>query len=249
MRRIAVLLAALALAVLTAAAVAQAQSGEGTTQAQPGEETTQQSSEATGAEDKAERHCVIAAVPAGSEEEASEAGPLDEPRTECFPTFRQAVERATAWRIKDAPNDASRAALDKAFHDRLFAPGPPPGQQDGGDVSTQAVDGNNTYGCCTVLSVEYEDADYRGNTATFAAGGPCIDNGAADYVTPNVGSKWNDEISSFTGSNRCDMRHFENDYYGGRCWPYGTAFGGCTVAVYASNMGYFNDLTTSIRWY
>ena len=90
-------------------------------------------------------------------------------------------------------------------------------------------------------------ADYRGNTATFAASGGCVDDGNADYVTSNVGAKWNDEISSFTGTNRCQVRRFEHASYGGRCYPnYGV---GCSVNNYEDNLGWFNDLTTSIRWY
>jgi hypothetical protein len=219
--------------VLTAGAVAQAQSGGKTTQQAPD------------ANDKAERHCVAGVLEAGSDE-AARVDPLAEPPVECFGTFREAVKDATGGRIKDAPNDASEAARNKAFRDKLSAPGQQ--KQQGGGISTQAVDGNNTVGCCVVLSVEYEHADYRGNTLTYAAGHGCIDDGRANYVLPNIGSKWNDEISSFVGANRCDLRHFQHANYGGICYP-NNGVGGCYTLSSDANMGYFNDQTTSIRWY
>ena len=220
-----VLLAALALALLTAGAVAQAQSGG---------ETTQQ---AQGAKEKTERHCVAAAIPAESEE-ASEVGPLAEPQVECFATFRKAVEKATGGRIKDTPNAASEAARNKKFRDRLSEPA-----RSGGDFSTQSVTGNDTVGYGVVLSIEYEDASFRGNTLTFAASNPCADDGQANYVLPNIGEKWNDEISSFQGANRCDLRHFEHADYRGRVFPYTGVYAG------SATMSGFNDVTTSIRWY
>lgn len=224
-----ILLAALALAVLTAGAVAQAQS-EG--------ETTQQ---APDAKDKAERHCVAAAEPAGSK-----AASKVESQVKCFATFREAVERATGGRIKDAPNDASQVAKNKSFRDRLFAAPVQQGKRspESEDPSPKYVCCNDTAGSGAVLSVEYEDIDFRGNTLTFRGGSGCDDSGGWEWGAPGLGGNYvrgfNDEVSSFVGANRCQVRHYEHTNYGGNYMVPRNQF---------ASMGVWNDEASSIRWY
>lgn len=172
--------------------------------------------------------------------------------TECFVTFRSAIAYATDGRIIDAPTNVTAAAENQKFLGRLFAPqeasstGETTTQtekttasEESGDFSTQ--NHNNTIsGCCTVLSVEYEHAQYQGNTLTFRASSGCDNDPAPEWRTPNVGADWNDEISSFIASGRCTEAHFEHDFYNGRATGRQAA---------DRNMGGFNDLTTSILWY
>lgn len=108
-----------------------------------------------------------------------------------------------------------------------------------GDFSTQNHN-NDVVGCCAILSVEYENDRYRGNSLTYRASSGCDRNRDVDWQVPNVGSDWNDTITSFIAAGRCTEAHFENDFYGGRA---------TARQVQDPNMGGFNDLTTSIRWY
>lgn len=174
-----------------------------------------------------ERHCVASAVKAGS------AGGS---QMECFKTFREAVYVATGGRIKDAPNDASEVAKNGAFRARLFAS---PKQQSG-NVSSQSVCCNDTSGSGAVLSVEYEDAYYRGNTLTYRGGSGCDYDSGYEWGSSYVGSRWNDEISSYVGANRCQVRHYQHSNYGGD-YTY--------ISGADDYMGVFNDETSSIRWY
>jgi hypothetical protein len=177
-----------------------------------------------------ERHCVASAV---------EAGSAGDSRMVCFKTFREAVYVATGGRIEDAPNDASKAATDGSFNDRLFAEP----EQQAGDVSSLDVCCNGTVGKGkVVLSVEYEHINYRGNTLTYKAKSGCDRSRDIDWQSAYVGDRFNDEISSYAagGGSRCQIKHFRHRDYGGAS----------TIRKRQdANMGLFNDEASSIRWY
>lgn len=185
-------------------------------------------------DEKVDRHCVVSVVEVGSGNKS---------RIVCYETFREAVYVATGERIKNAPNDASQAANNKAFHSRLFATPeknagktlPKPGTR-----SAQQVFGNGTIGSGAVLSVEYEDSGYKGNTLTIRSGSGCDRSSDRDHQLRYVGGIWNDEISSFTGSNNCYVKHYQNSGFRGSSTP---------TRARSDYLGFANDETSSIRWY
>ena len=155
------------------------------------------------------------------------------PRTECFSRFRAAIEEATGGRVAEAPNDASKLATDRSLQKAVFAAA-------NGGPSSKAVNGNDVVGCCNVLSVEYEHAGYGGNTLTYRAKGrPCDGDAGLEVGVSYVGDKWNDEISSYVGSGRCQVKHYQHREYRGSS---------TSLRQQDGRMGVFNDETSSIKW-
>ncbi|MEV6844246.1 peptidase inhibitor family I36 protein [Actinoplanes sp. NPDC051411] len=96
----------------------------------------------------------------------------------------------------------------------------------------------------TVVAREYENANFGGSDYTLQAdesGLVCTaSTDDRDEGLPNVGSAWNDRISSFKVFADCLARHWENAGYSGASLGY---------AGNTGNMGSaMNDRTTSIEY-
>lgn len=168
------------------------------------------------------------------------AGEAQQPKMECFSTFRAAISDATGGRVADAPTNASELAADRALQKRIFAAPRESDAADSGRLSPMSVGGNDVVGCCNVLSVEYEHAGFRGNTLTYRIKGrPCDGDRGLEAAVVYVGDKWNDEISSYVGSGRCQVKHYQHRDYEGSS---------TRLKQQDNNMGVFNDETSSIKW-
>jgi hypothetical protein len=162
------------------------------------------------------------------------------PDVECFSTFRDAIRDATNGRVSNAPKDASGFAGDRAMQKRIFSGATETSATGSRKISPRSVTGNDVVGCCNVLSVEYEDSGFGGNTLTYRAKGrPCDSDGGLEVGVSYVGDKWNDEISSYVGSGRCQVKHYQNSNYGGAS---------TRLRQQDNYMGIFNDETSSIKW-
>ncbi|MEV6844242.1 hypothetical protein [Actinoplanes sp. NPDC051411] len=96
----------------------------------------------------------------------------------------------------------------------------------------------------TVVGLEFENANFGGasnywerSTSGYVCTASTDDR---DWGTTNVGSAWNDRISSFYVYADCLARHWESAGYSGASLGY---------AGNTANMGSaMNDRTTSIEW-
>jgi hypothetical protein len=141
------------------------------------------------------RHCVVQAqaVPDGRGPE-SVPPPADAPR--CFSRFSQAIELATAGRVK-LPEDAIAVALDDAV------------------LSTTSS------AASYVIGIEYEHADYRGSTFIFTSSYSCAE--YSHYLSA-MPSGWNDRISSARAFSGCyHSYHYEHIHAGGAVRDCGAA--------------------------
>jgi hypothetical protein len=92
-----------------------------------------------------------------------------------------------------------------------------------------------------ILAKMYDHADYGGSYLEVTASNACDTNSDIDYSIPNVGSTWNDRISSWRGYAQCQIRIYENASFGG------ASYGAYTNSSYVGAA--MNDRTTSIRFY
>jgi hypothetical protein len=91
-----------------------------------------------------------------------------------------------------------------------------------------------------VLAIVYDNANYGGSSLTFTASGPCDTNADVDWQNANIGSTWNDRISSFKSYSDCQTKIFENANFGG------ASYGSVSNTTYVGDA--MNDRTTSIKW-
>ena len=86
--------------------------------------------------------------------------------------------------------------------------------------------------------------DTNGRTGAFLdifAAGPCDTNADLDWSVSNIGTAWNDRVSSFQGYSACEIRVYENDNFGG------ASLGPLAFTDYVGDA--MNDLKTSMRFY
>lgn len=106
--------------------------------------------------------------------------------------------------------------------------------QAGGEMAFAAT---TTY----VLARLYEDANRTGAYYSFTGSAPCDTSTDVDFEVANIGSTWNDRVTSFQGYQNCQIRVYENASFGG------LSYGAYT---FTDNVGAsMNDLTTSFRLY
>lgn len=134
------------------------------------------------------------------------------PVATCFPSFAQAIDAATGGATR-LPASFKAADLTRG-HLR---------------PSVQ-----------TVISIDFVDANYSGNTLTWY-----VDNAdgclAGPYVANEMPSGWNDVVSSAKTYDSCGSnKHFEHIYLGG-------AWIDCQGSA-CSWMGAMNDATSSETW-
>ena len=134
---------------------------------------------------------------------------------------------ATGGRVTDAPLTGAEAIRDPKF------------KADLGIDYVLVNHENDTNGCCTILSIEYELSNFSGNTLTFRASSGCDNNSDVDWQVSDVGDHWNDDFSSYVTLNQCGVKHFENINFGGAATQWDT--GDCC-------MGVMNNATSSLKW-
>jgi hypothetical protein len=165
---------------------------------------------------------------------------LPENEEACFGNFRDAISAATNGEILDAPLDASLAAVDPEFTARIdglalrgIAPalGPP------GIVPADVIGPANG----SVLGILYWDASFVSFTRVYTAARGCDSNkNTVDWGVSNVGSTWNDQISSFQSFTGCATVLFTDDNFNGPRTQLATSM---------KNLGIMNDRATSIQWF
>lgn len=93
-----------------------------------------------------------------------------------------------------------------------------------------------------VLSVVYDNADYdiSDGSYTYIASAGCDGDAGVEWQLANVGSTWNDRITSYQGYNKCQSTLYEDaDFAGSQYGPKKSS----------TNVGTaMNDKTTSITW-
>jgi hypothetical protein len=145
--------------------------------------------------------------------EAEPAGSTATPTATCYSSFSAAIRAATSGRV------------------RLSATARP------GSVTSAMIDSWNA-GPATnfVLSVDYKDADFKGDSLTWTQTSNC-----GKFQAAGMPSGWNDVISSLVTGTGCANTLYQN-----------ANFGGMTVSISKntsrSGLGSFNDLTSSQKW-
>jgi hypothetical protein len=90
-----------------------------------------------------------------------------------------------------------------------------------------------------ILAYMYDSAGNTGLYYTITNTAPCDTNSDVDFSVTNIGTTWNDRISSWTGFAECELRIYENATFGG------ASYGTYTSSSYVGDA--MNDRTTSIR--
>lgn len=126
----------------------------------------------------------------------------------CYTTFRAAVAKATNGQVTDAPLGAS-AVKNASFMKKLEGP------------KAARTDAFAPADITFVISIEYDLKNYNdgdGASIIFDAHAQCVTDGARDYTVNDirdVNPWWNDRISSFEGSNHCEVNHYEHQVRNG----------------------------------
>lgn len=166
--------------------------------------STAQGIESTGSTTEA-LHCVISATDKSSK---------------CYSSFTDAIAAATGGQILDAPADARLAIRDEAFVARINEVAAAHGPKEAASVVVHAGASNDTAGpeavhpdTTVVLAINYLDLNFSGSTLTFTAPTGCAWNHS--YSWSNLGSAWNDQISSFRAFSNCNERLWVDANFGG----------------------------------
>ncbi len=92
-----------------------------------------------------------------------------------------------------------------------------------------------------ILARFYDKADYAGSYLEVTNTAPCDTNSDVDFSDTNVGTTWNDRISSWHAYADCEARIYENAAFGG------ASYGAYVDRNYVGDA--LNDRTTSYRLY
>ena len=101
--------------------------------------------------------------------------------------------------------------------------------------------GSATLATQYLLGRFYDQAGRTGPYLDIFASGPCDTNADLDWAVSNIGTAWNDRVSSFQGYSQCEIRVYENDSFSG------ASFGPSAGVDYVGDA--MNDRTTSMRFY
>jgi hypothetical protein len=107
-------------------------------------------------------------------------------RVRCYQTYREAIADASKGRVLDAPLDAATAAVSPGFQAEM-------------DRAAVAADS-------TVLSTEYKDRDFGGDSLTITDGTGCVKGGSD--IKKGLPAGWDNTISSFKTLGHCQVKHF-----------------------------------------
>jgi hypothetical protein len=181
---------------------------------------------------------VVAAMGVASLATPAQAQPIEKDRhcvtnastpnapTTCYGSFTEAMAKATAGRITDAPADAQAALNDRRLQERLGATG---AKKNG--VGPMAL---------APISIMYRDVNFGGGSWVISGEFDCTgptDNW--DYWMPYVGDSWNDSIGSYRAYRNCWLKLFEHrDFGGGSIDFFGDRLG----------LGILDDEVSSIVW-
>lgn len=158
-------------------------------------------------------HCVVHLEPAT----AGRPSPMKQ--GPCFATLAESIAAATNGRVQ-LPATATAAQVDQSLRDLSTS----------GDVGTATE---------YVLSIEFWDAYFAGQTYTFTASAPCSP--TVFYSLDNFNFSWNDRISSSQGYSNCNkVRHWEHS-------PRAGATIDCPPSC--ATMGVMNDATSALEWF
>ena len=145
----------------------------------------------------------------------------------CFTTFTQAIAAATGGVITDAPADPARATADPVFAQRLTV------------LSDAIAAGKAAVTASAVLGISWEHINYGGASHTWSASYGCDNSLDVDWQVANVGTTWNDRISSAQSFSNCQSKYWEHANFAGQSTAWFTI---------ASNFGTMNDKATSIQF-
>jgi len=145
---------------------------------------------------------------------------LSDGTEQCFATFTEAIAVATGGAVTDAPADSAKAAGDPAFAQRMDA-------------------SSNVVAASAVLGISYIDAGYSGASRVWQASYGCDSSLDVDWQISNVGSTWNDKISSARSYSSCQSKYWEH-----------AGFVGASTSWFidSSYFGSMNDRATSIQF-
>ncbi len=103
--------------------------------------------------------------------------------------------------------------------------------------------GPTSYAAATsyVLARLYDDINRTGVYYSLTGSAPCDTSADLDLELANIGSTWNDRVSSFQGYYDCQIRVYADASFGG------SSYGAYTYTDYVGAA--MNDLTTSVRLY
>ncbi|MEV5508224.1 SGNH/GDSL hydrolase family protein [Streptomyces orinoci] len=106
----------------------------------------------------------------------------------CYKTYREAITAVSAGRIKDAPINAHAAVTDAAFL---------------AEMDRASVTANNS----VILSTEYKDRDFGGESLTIYDDSGCTESNSKHYYG-EFPSGWDNTITSFKTFGTCQEKHF-----------------------------------------
>lgn len=135
-------------------------------------------------------------------------------RITCYDTFRESIAAATGGRITDAPATPAKAAEDKRFLAELDAPA--------GNSAKAAAKANTSRTSPRAASqvvggFVYEDFNYGGWSWTLTIPSRCRNDGAWDATYGDLGSFWNNKITSVIPAGNCHIElHSDPHYQGAR---------------------------------
>jgi hypothetical protein len=90
----------------------------------------------------------------------------------------------------------------------------------------------------TVISIDYGQGNFAGNTLTWTVPNPSGCNRGNSYSAASMPSGWNDRVSSSKSQNGCSRNdHFQN-----------TNFLGAGITCTCATMGTMNNQTSSELW-
>jgi hypothetical protein len=136
----------------------------------------------------------------------------------CFSTFREVVADITDGRVQFA--------------------GVPSAMTDA--VAAEIADGPVPAAAPYVLVTVWDDANYQPASTMYTASSGCGTDSGWDWELGNLGTSWNDRISSFKSFSDCSTKLYEDADYGGSTYGY---------YVNSSYVGAaMNDRASSIRW-
>jgi len=145
--------------------------------------------------------------------EAVQAGSSRTPSVTCFRTFARSIRAATNGRV-NLPDSAA------------------PGSVTPAELNVGPVALITEY----VLSIDYQDSGFSGNTLTWTQTSRC-----GSFQASSMPAGWNDTISSVIASSGCATTLFWNTGFGTPSYP--IARNGS-----ASSLGTFNDQASSQTW-
>jgi hypothetical protein len=157
-----------------------------------------------------------ATTPPGGHYCVAKAVPVGSSRTAhatCFSTFARAIAAATDGRVR-LPAWAK------------------PGSVTPNELNAGADAPDTEF----VLSIDYQNSDFGGDTLTWTQTSKC-----GSFQASSMPSGWNDTVSSVIASSGCANTLFKNDDFGS------TTFG-IPKNGSASALGSFNDQTSSETW-